>query len=96
MPYIKQQRRRKYDKLLIELAKKVARYNIDDCTQFCGDWNYCITKFIKETLKEENCAKNYAQQNEVIGMLESCKLEWYRREVAPYENEKIKTNGDVK
>jgi hypothetical protein len=33
--------------------------------------------------------------NDVIGALECCKLELYRRMVAPYENTKIKENGDV-
>lgn len=95
MPYIAQERRKEYDENIKKVAKLIAKLNIDDCTTFCGDWNYCITKLIKETLKEENCKKNYSQQNEVIGMLESCKLEWYRKELAPYEDEKIKINGEV-
>lgn len=95
MPYIKKDRRKQYDSLIKKLAKKIAKLNVDGCTLFCGDWNYTITKLLKETLKAEGCRKSYAQQNEIIGMLESCKLEWYRREVAPYEEEKIKQNGDV-
>lgn len=31
----------------------------------------------------------------VLGMLECCKMELYRRHVAPYEDEKIIENGDV-
>jgi len=31
----------------------------------------------------------------VIGALEACKLEFYRRAVVPYEDKKIKENGDV-
>jgi len=95
MPYIKKDDRKEYNTLIKKLAVKVAKKNVDNCTQFCGDWNYIITKLIKETLKIENCKTNYSQLNEVIGMLESCKLEFYRREVVPYEEKKIIENGDV-
>jgi hypothetical protein len=37
----------------------------------------------------------YAEINEVVGVLECCKLELYRRLAAPYEDTKIKENGDV-
>lgn len=95
MPYIKRNRRKEYDDLINQLAKKIAKLNVDNCSQFCGDWNYTITKLIKETLKNENCQKNYASFNEVIGMLECCKSEFYRTEVVPYEKKKIKENGKV-
>ncbi len=32
---------------------------------------------------------------EVLGALEAAKLEFYRRKIAPYEDEKIKENGDI-
>jgi hypothetical protein len=31
----------------------------------------------------------------VVGALEACKLEFYRRVVTPYEENKMKENGDV-
>jgi hypothetical protein len=31
----------------------------------------------------------------VIGALENCKMELYRRKIAPYEDIKIEENGDV-
>jgi len=37
----------------------------------------------------------FADYAEVLGCLEAAKLELYRRKVAPYEDTKITTNGDV-
>jgi hypothetical protein len=56
-----------------------------------GDINYLFTAIIDRQLTNAN----YARYNEIIGALESCKLELYRRMIVPYENKKIKENGDV-
>ena len=45
-------------------------------------------------LAKETCG-NYEDYRNFIGELESAKLEIYRRLVAPYEDKKIKENGDV-
>ena len=37
----------------------------------------------------------YQNINDVIGALEGCKLELYRRVAVPYEDNKIKENGDI-
>lgn len=60
--------------------------------QTAGELNYAITMIVKEFLAEN---PNYQRFNDVIGALEGCKLEVYRRLVAPYEDVKIKENGDV-
>jgi hypothetical protein len=39
--------------------------------------------------------KNYKHINEIIGVLECAKQEFYRRVAAPYEDTKIQENGDV-
>lgn len=57
-----------------------------------GEVNYAFTKILKEYLGPE---PGYQKFNEVIGILECCKLEVYRRMVAPYEDTKIVQNGDV-
>jgi hypothetical protein len=65
-----------------------------------GELNYKITKMIKDYM-EDHCPKaagmspNYAMFNDMIGVLECCKLELYRRMVAPYEDTKKEVNGDV-
>ncbi len=58
-----------------------------------GDLNYQFTCMINHYLSDK--VVNYAAYNAVIGALECCKLELYRRMVAPYEDTKIKENGDV-
>ena len=37
----------------------------------------------------------YEEYNSVVGVLESVKLEFYRRAVAAYEDNKIVENGDI-
>lgn len=60
-----------------------------------GELNFCITRMILEYLTWSVKIKNYDAWNSVIGVLECAKLEMYRRAVAPYEDSKIKQNGDV-
>ena len=38
---------------------------------------------------------SYHAYNEIIGVLECVKQEFYRRMVAPYEDKKCEENGDV-
>jgi hypothetical protein len=57
-----------------------------------GDLNYIITTICLEYLPT---TPRYTDYNEVIGALECCKLEMYRRAVAPYEDVKIQQHGDV-
>lgn len=57
-----------------------------------GELNYKITTICQNYLDN---AKNYAKINDIIGALECCKLEFYRRLAAPYEDTKIEENGDV-
>jgi hypothetical protein len=58
-----------------------------------GELNYSFTQIIQQYVKDHG--KSYARFNDVIGALEGAKAEFYRRVVAPYEDEKIKQNGDV-
>lgn len=58
-----------------------------------GELNFIITHKILEYLTLWGI--NYQHINDVIGALEGAKLEFYRRIAAPYENKKIKENGDV-
>jgi len=82
MPYIKQERR-----------EKISPAVVNFCPQNAGDLNYVITVMIDNYI--HNYGENYANYNEMIGALECCKLEYYRRLISSYEDEKIKENGDV-
>jgi hypothetical protein len=70
-----------------------ANINFGGTPKTAGELNYSFTQKIISYL----CAKglNYQAINDVIGALEGAKLEFYRRIVAPYENQKIISNGDV-
>lgn len=58
-----------------------------------GELNYLITLLCKEYLERKG--QRYATLNEIVGVLECAKLEFYRRAAAPYEDKKIEENGDV-
>lgn len=79
MPYIKQEQRNR-------LATDGAFPNMS------GELNYRITKEIFDYFKDH---PNYQGINDIVGALESAKMEFYRRIVAHYEDQKIKENGDV-
>ena len=58
-----------------------------------GDLNYLFTLLALRYVEHND--KSYQAINDVVGALEGCKLEFYRRFAAPYEDSKIKENGDV-
>lgn len=65
-----------------------------------GHLNYLLTQLCLDYLKQMPVVhgqpvNTYSDYNEVIGALECCKLEFYRRAVVPYEDEKLKEHGDV-
>ena len=59
-----------------------------------GELNFALTSIILDYI-EGLKPMSYSKINEVIGVLECVKLEFYRRAAAPYEDIKIKENGDV-
>lgn len=59
-----------------------------------GELNYNLTRAILAYLGPSD-KWSYASLNEVLGVLEACKLEFYRRAVAAYEDVKAGYNGDV-
>ena len=58
-----------------------------------GQLNYVLTQVVKAYIERNELS--YQTINDIVGALEGCKLEFYRRVVAPYENDKIEDNGDV-
>jgi hypothetical protein len=80
MPYILQDIRNLYDQMLTFG---------DSLTP--GELNYIITKILLAQVKEPS----YAKYNELIGVLECVKQEFYRRVVVLYEDKKKEENGDV-
>lgn len=58
-----------------------------------GELNYLVTLLCKDYLKRKG--QRYSILNEIVGVLECAKLEFYRRAAVPYEDSKIEENGDV-
>jgi hypothetical protein len=87
MPYITQEERPQYDKVLEELTKLLKEKPPESVD---GHLNYVVTKIIKEVYP-----LRYYHINKAMGVLECIQYEFYRRVAAPYEDIKIKENGDV-
>lgn len=79
MPYIKQKQK---DEL--EVTGKLTN---------AGELNYALTIICKRYFQDNG--GRYQQINDVLGALSGCQMEFYRRLVGPYEDTKIKENGDV-
>lgn len=80
MPYITQKRRKKL-------------ISDREFPQTAGELNFMFSVAAIEYL--ESHGTSYQTLNDVIGALEGCKLEFYRRVANPYEDIKIGENGDV-
>lgn len=57
-----------------------------------GDLNFIIFSIMKRAVGKTLC---YKRLNELLGVFTCATKEFYRRIVAPYEDEKIKSNGDI-
>lgn len=79
MPYITDEQRKALDVLL--------------APENAGQFNYCLTTLILDYIdRKGNC---YQTINDIVGAVICCIFEFYRRHAAPYEDIKIKENGDV-
>ncbi len=58
-----------------------------------GELNYKFTKIAMEYVKTRG--ECYSTFNDILGALDGCAKEFYRRKVVPYEDKKIQENGDV-
>lgn len=92
MPYILQEFRDELDPAIEWLALEVANtYNKSSTQTRDGLLNYAFTKILSKVYD----SPNYHEFNEIVGLLECCKMEYYRKRVSPYEDEKEKLNGTV-
>ena len=85
MPYLKQQDRDD----LAQLKKLIN----DTRLVSGGSLNYLFYCLALEYIKQHGM--NYQAIQDVEGAFTCCTNEFYRRIAAPYEDEKIKENGDV-
>lgn len=59
-----------------------------------GDLNYIITTVVNQWLAQKSKV-GYEEMNAAMGALVGAQAEFYRRMVAPYEDQKMEENGDV-
>lgn len=88
MPYINPRRRERLEPWLPRNPKE------DTGIITPGNLNYSIHQRIHEYIAVSG-GLDYQTLNDVIGVLECIKLELYRRLIGPYEDKKMKENGDV-
>jgi len=82
MPYIKKERRNE----LVSIVALMESLGV----KVDGDLNYLLFKFCKYHIKP-----SYNNYKNFCGELRQCATEIERRILAPYEDNKIKLNGDV-
>lgn len=87
MPYIKEKDREKYDKHLLAIR------DLFDLDTDVGHLTYCIYYLMKAFLY--NKTKNYRNMSAIIAAATDAAAEFRRKELSPYEEEKIKENGYV-
>jgi len=89
MPYITQSDRDLLDdhiSNIVVVLKKQAHWTVG------GMLNYVITKI---TFSLWNNYRNYYMGNTIVGALKCASSEFIHRKLNPYEEEKIKENGNV-
>lgn len=87
MPYIKQEER---DHIDIQMRLPLILGS--------GQLNYCMTQLIQHYLKCQSGPTGeyrYQHFNDIVGAMECCKHELYRRLIVKHEDKKIAEHGDV-
>lgn len=87
MPYISPDKRPAIDELLAPLVTHLQSLPLDEQD---GALNYAVTRILKQLYEPR-----YFNYNRAMGVLSSIQAEYYRRDVAPYEDKKLAENGDV-
>jgi hypothetical protein len=84
MPYIKKENREKLKNFYINIPENI------------GELNYILTEVCLDWIRHRHGNKiTYSTINEIVGVLECVKVEFYRRVAAIYEDKKRDENGDV-
>jgi hypothetical protein len=94
MPYIRKEERSRYNKSISEITKLLLdKFPGDNGKHYQkGDLNYVISSIIWNLF---DVLPSYARGDDLVGTLECVKLEFTRRKLNPYEDLKIKENGDL-
>ena len=100
MPYIDEDVRFELDSCIDKMADCLMLGHVnnkedisnEEFTVLLGEINYSFSRIISKTM----CEPSYSKIAMITGVLENIKQEFYRRVAEPYENIKIRSNGDIK
>ena len=97
MPYIDEEERLELDTQIDNMIlairdNKTNLNNPHDFSNYLGRINYCFSRIVYGVMRDVSY-RNIAM---VTGVLENIKQEYYRRVAEPYEDIKIRQNGDIK
>lgn len=89
MPYITPEEREPYLDHLLKIVQELPAENEE---ALGGHLNFCISYILNRLLNERH---RYVRMNTLMGAIEAAKQEFYRCQVAEYEDEKKLENGEV-
>jgi len=97
MPYINESDRQRLDPAIEEMVRTLNNQLLfpDDPKSFqnlLGDINYSFSRILGQLMGKPS----YTKIAMITGVLENIKQEFYRRIASPYEDIKIKENGDLR
>ena len=89
MPYLTDERKDQINPHIAPLLKFIKE---DNAVDWRGDLNYIFTVICIEFFKR---IKRYCSIHDILGALDGCGKEFYRRLAGKYEDKAIEKNGDV-
>ena len=95
MPYIKENQRAFLDEAVNKNVELISHNNIlsnEEFLSIAGEVNYLFSRTLGKLMGDPS----YSKLAIVTGVLENIKQEFYRRVGEPYEDKKIRENGDIK
>jgi len=91
MPYIKKDDRVKFNSTIEDIIDALTDHGFDTTVK-PGELNYVISSIVWRIFRKN---PSYTLGNNLVGVLECVKQEFIRRQLNPYEDQKIKENGDI-
>ena len=95
MPYIKEEGRKFLDECIDNMGQCLTDGNKltdDEFISILGEINYTFSRVLGICMGQTS----YSKIAMITGVLENIKQEFYRSIASPYEDKKIRENGDIK
>jgi hypothetical protein len=90
MPYIKKEDRPKFNSVIEDVVDELTEHGY--ATFKVGELNYVLSSIIWKLFDQ---SPSYSHGNDLVGVIECVKEEFYRRKLSKLEDEKILENGDI-